>query len=338
MPVRTQENIFPEELFRKIADRVDHGRWHYGWKSNRSMESGHWNQDYAPGGTAWNSLDIAPAIACPTIRAAWDHVKTTMFPDARLIRCYANGHTYGTEGFWHTDSHRPQDISIVIYLNPTWDPQWAGDTLIKLEDGSVTATPVEPNSAVMFNGHLLHRASSVSRICPALRQCLVMKVAPEGCDPVRDQIQAWLVAQGAHKIRHSGRTLLTHLLMVYDLMTAQGCDATAAQAGGLHSIAGTNAFKRGVVGVEDLDTLKEQFGSDTIELVKLFNTVARPATLITADTTLKLAAGGTATVTPLQLAQLQQIEAANLLDQKVLGKYPALAQYWAGLKDSQNDK
>lgn len=338
MPVARQPNVFPPELFQQIADRVDHGNWHYGWKSNKSMDSGHWNQNYATGGSHWNTLDIAATVTCPTIQAAWQHVRTTMFPDARLIRCYANGHTYGVEGFWHTDSRRPEDISIVIYLNESWDPQWAGETLIKLEDGTIIASPVEPNTAVMFNGHLIHRASSVSRICPALRQCLVFKVCPEGVDPDRDKLQTWLQAQGAGKIKHSGRSLLNHLLNTYDLMRAQGCDPQATLAGGLHSIAGTNVFKGNLIAADQLSTLNELFGTEVIELVRLFNTIARPKTLLQGSNELALTAGGTVTVTDLQLAQLQQIEAANLLDQKCLSRQPALEQYWARIKSETNDK
>jgi hypothetical protein len=53
----------------------------------------------------------------------------------------------------------------------------------------------------------------------------------------------FLVGLGVEKVGHTGKTYLAHLIGVYRLMAAQGCDTDVCAAGMFHSIYGTEAFQ-----------------------------------------------------------------------------------------------
>jgi hypothetical protein len=53
----------------------------------------------------------------------------------------------------------------------------------------------------------------------------------------------FLVNLGIEKVEHTKKTYLAHLIGVYRLMEAQGCDAALCGAGMFHSIYGTQQFQ-----------------------------------------------------------------------------------------------
>jgi SM-20-related protein len=95
----------------------------------------------------------------------------------RLIRCYANGHTYGSDGTLHTDSTRPGTYTCVYYPHQMWHPNWGGETVLFNQDKTdiVACVYPKPNRMVVFDGTIPHVARGVSRICPVLRVTLMFK-------------------------------------------------------------------------------------------------------------------------------------------------------------------
>ncbi|HZT78694.1 MAG TPA: hypothetical protein VFA26_00610 [Gemmataceae bacterium] len=53
----------------------------------------------------------------------------------------------------------------------------------------------------------------------------------------------FLVGLGIERVGHTQRTYLAHLIAVYRLMEAHGCDAVLCRAGMFHSIYGTEQFQ-----------------------------------------------------------------------------------------------
>ena len=330
--IRQIKAVFPEDLARKLETFIENAPYKYGWPSNRNLGYSHWNYTIAPG-DALNGLEIAHNLP-PLFKEAWDYIQEHYVGEQTLIRCYTNAHTFGVEGYPHTDSNREHDHTIVIYMNPEWRREWGGETMLYHGDDIAHAELPKFNKGLIFKGNQWHTARSVSRICPELRRTLMFKFAPKNIDLQRDKIQVLLTAIGADKIKHSGRNLMVHLLKTYDLLREAGADITTAAAGGLHSIFGTNIFTQQTLTVNHRDVVVKVIGEEATELVELFRDINRPLALETAlaagTTTVAMNDGTTRTLTQNQINKLCAIEAANLKDQDSLKKYPHLSRVLKG--------
>lgn len=327
--IETIKQVFPPELLKRIQEEVGRVPFHYGWHSNRGIEYTHWNYSFAKAG-ADNSLDVSDQIS-GVIKEAWDYLQANHIGPQALLRCYVNAHTYGIEGYPHTDSSRALDKTILVYLTPNWQINWGGETVVYKDGDILHAELPRENKGLIFPGAQLHCARAVTRICPALRLTLMFKYAPIGYDTTRDNIQRLLVAMGTHKTKHSKNNLKGHLLRTYDRLRAKGYSTTICAAGALHSIFGTNAFKTATLGPEAREPLVKMVGEEVVRLVELFRDIKRPSTLENAlakkTLTVETNSGSTIELTPDQLNSLCAIEAANLLDQNTnLAKYPHLSR------------
>jgi hypothetical protein len=323
------EQVFPEELLKDVAKVIDAVPWRYGWASNRSIEFTHWNHSFARAG-AINTVDVSNQIS-GSIALAWSHIQDTITGPADLLRCYTNSHTFGVEGYPHTDSRRLEDKTLIIYMNPHWQRDWGGETTIYHGDSIAHAELPKYNRGLIFNGMDWHSARAVTRICPAQRITLMFKFCPKNADPIRNEIQKFLTLLGADKVKHSGRNLWTHLLNVYDILKAEGFAQDICSAGGLHSIFGTNAFKHQLLNYNQRHVVANLIGEPATKLVELFHTVKRPSTLEHALKTnslkVELNSGATKTLAQNELNSICAIEAANLSDQKSLKNYPHIAEF-----------
>lgn len=327
--VETISKVFPDELLKRIQEEVSRVPFQYGWHSNKGIEYTHWNHSFARAG-ADNTLDVSDEIS-GVIKEAWDYLQANHLGPQALLRCYVNAHTYGIEGYPHTDSSRALDKTVLVYLTPNWQINWGGETVVYDGNDIGHAELPRENKGLVFPGARLHCARAVTRICPALRLTLMFKFAPKDYDPTRDNLQRLLVALGTNKIKHSKNTLKGHLLRTYDKLRSKGYSTTVCAAGALHSIFGTNAFKTAVLPRDKEEALARLVGKEVIELVTLFRDIKRPKTLEHALATntlqVELNDGGTRELTKEQLNSLCAIEAANLLDQRAnLNQYPHLSR------------
>ena len=88
----------------------------------------------------------------------------------RVIRQYANGHTYGLGGKAHVDDSRPGCYTLLYYPMAEWNDDWEGETVFYDECGEVAVSVrPRPNRAVLFDSRILHAGRAPSRACPALR-------------------------------------------------------------------------------------------------------------------------------------------------------------------------
>jgi len=326
---------FPPELAQRLHKLIATGTWRYGWRSNKSLGYAHWNRDFASAGPE-NGLDIASSLQNVEIQEAWNYIQSVYFPNTALLRCYANAHTFGIEGYPHTDSNRAHDRTVVVYMNQKWLREWGGETTVYNGDDVIYTELPKFNKGLIFYGDQFHCARPIGRLCPDLRMTLMFKFAPAMIDPLRDQIQVFLTSVGAVRIDHTSGTLMQHLLRVYDLLRLKGCAEHVCAAGAVHSIFGTNAFKTATLTPAHQDRVEAVVGPAATRLALLFSNLARPATLEMAvkqnQLTLTTNSGEPVVVDQATLDDLVRIEAANLADQSALAKYPAIQQMWTGLK------
>lgn len=94
------------------------------------------------------------------------------------IRIYANSHTYGVEGYVHTDNDDDQNyFSTIYYAHPVWHMNWCGDTVFYTRDGQdiISSVYPKPGRTVSFHGAVPHCARAPSRDCTELRISVVIK-------------------------------------------------------------------------------------------------------------------------------------------------------------------
>lgn len=154
-------------------------RWQYGWPQGTGDPYSHWNIDFLGAGLD-NQDDLEDRLraredAQPIVHV-WERLRAGPLHGHRLVRCYANAHTFGVEGYVHTDSKRPDNYTSVVYLNPVWKREWAGE-LVFFDNAGDVFHAVSPKSGrvVVFPGSVPHAARAVSRICPAVRINLAFK-------------------------------------------------------------------------------------------------------------------------------------------------------------------
>ena len=334
MRIKSINNFFPDSIIDKIDAEIKETKWQYGWSSNPNIEFSHWNMDFAKT-VAENSLDVSNRLP-ESIKSAWQYIQDTYYPNHRLIRCYANGHTYGVEGYPHTDSDKDGEYTIVVYMNIKWKREWGGETLIYDKNTIIHAEIPQRNMALVFPGNQCHTSRGVTRICPELRITVMFKFAtPLAIDPVRDQIQQFLESVGATKKLHSNNNLCGHLLRVYDRLKQAGQPQDTCSAGALHSIFGTNIYQDITVSIEEKQKIIDLIGDHSCYLVELFSKLSRPATLersINVDSCKLLTMTGEEILVDLKdLYALAAIESANLVDQKSLIQMPNLHKFWLKL-------
>lgn len=347
------DDFLEPEAYKRLRAYVLAQPMTYGSKSNsRTDPHGHWS--WKPVHDQRQNLADLTETLPEELRGPWERIAARMpITDgpkdfvklwkgqalSAVIRCYANGYTYGTDGYFHTDSTRADEHTVILYMCETWDSDWAGETVWRCDDlaGGWASVMPAPNRAVILPSNRLHCARAVSRKCTELRVTLMYKVRPRRSAEF-EKLSQWLVAHGALKQSHSEGTLHDHLVRVFALLEARKLPLAVCHAGGLHSIYGTNHYPRQLLApTADIRSMvSSAFGYEAESLAYMFSVLDRPKTLgfdvIQAGPrdvySLKLRYDQSMNVLPSMLHTLQLIEAANLADQNSLHNWPNLKHLW----------
>lgn len=343
MTFQVIDDFLPADDYKNLLTYVQGQPMHYGSKSNGKTDPhGHWSWKPIHDNQK-NLADLTYSLP-DKLLVPWRYVKHRAgLGDVSVIRCYANGYTYGTDGYFHTDSDRTDEHTIIIYMCDKWEPDWAGETVAKSADGNYGCLPA-PNRALIIPSNALHAARAVSRKCTVLRTTLMFKTRPRRSQEF-EALSNFLVEKGALKLEHSKGTLHDHLVRVFALLEARDSDTyqipvSLRYGGGLHSIYGTNVYQKQLVvpSPNARGMVASQFGTEAEALAYLFSVIERPATLEKAagfvqfgppaPYLLQMRHDQKMSVTPGQLQNLCLIECANLLDQDSLHKWPNLKKLW----------
>jgi SM-20-related protein len=323
--ISVKEGIIPKKKLDACKYMLDKAAWSYGWPSNKDMPYGHWNVDITKT-PKYNSVDVSDRLP-NVVMDIWKIVNNAFFQDkAVLTRCYANRHTFGTEGYIHTDTDRVEDQTCVVYMDEKWDVNWGGETSFYSDDLSEIVKSVIPKygRVAVFPGNIPHCARSIARICPKVRTTLMFKVSidPKAVFEAETLLVNFLNQIGAKQRKHKRGTLADHLVRTFHILKSNRAGDILALAGGLHSVYGTNAFKSPCLEWSDT-RIAQTFGAEVDRIVRLYATVDRPNSIESPDGSLS----------ELDLFLLRCIECANLHDQEELDPqvYPNLCEFAAKL-------
>ncbi|WP_285318242.1 2OG-Fe(II) oxygenase [Stenotrophomonas maltophilia group sp. Smal35] len=176
------DDLVPDELRRDILRLVRKPIWAYGWKSVKSEDRfSFWHAHFAGGDKESRQgclAELAANEAARPIHELWECLSQTVLAGHEPLRVYANAHTYGVEGYVHTDNADKENyFTVVYYAHGIWHPNWSGETAFVVpETGDIThAVYPRPGRLVVFRGATPHVARSPSRDCPELRITVVFK-------------------------------------------------------------------------------------------------------------------------------------------------------------------
>jgi SM-20-related protein len=178
------EGVFSEDNRKRVYDFLNTPGWETGWKSNSKRDAYSFLHKHYAG---FRKAGIEKPYKCddelwqnaPLIFDAWLTVRDKIFAGHTLVRCYANGMAYGMDGTVHRDATEPNNFTAVYYPHERWSPNWGGETMFYNDnENRVTACFYpRPNSVVVFDGRIPHRANGVTRQYVGMRITLMFKTA-----------------------------------------------------------------------------------------------------------------------------------------------------------------
>lgn len=110
------------------------------------------------------------------LRDIWEYLEEIFKDDGLHLvpeRVIVNQFNFGDSSWLHKDCDKDNTWTVIVYLNPYWDINWAGDTVIVKNNEIVKAVCPTPGKIFLFKSNLLHGARPVSREASTPRVGLV---------------------------------------------------------------------------------------------------------------------------------------------------------------------
>jgi len=322
------------DLYRELLSATQSIGWRFGWNTPSNPNTRYWHHEVGRG-VKENTQDISENVRQHPLRAFGlyqDWLLSHLVPaDTKILRYYLNAHTYGTDGWPHTDTDRNDELTAILYLNMDWKPEWCGETVVFNANGDIAASVLPHANRIMtFPSNALHAPRPLSKSFEDLRKVLVVKMgAPrDGSAFFRgrhilteeeNRHLNYLIELGADKRNQSIRTLLQHFWGTYNLLKMRNADHDLCIAGLYHAIYGTSVFRADIP--VDRENLRARIGERSERLVWLFCSLKRPQCWQIQGDSLPLINGGNVTLTPRERADLILLERANLDEQGILTPY-----------------
>jgi SM-20-related protein len=183
--VQIFDDALPQDLYKELLLAKRRVGWQWGWNTPSNSDSRYWHHEVGRGRKA-NTEDVSHFVRQHPIAAYaryMDWLRTHLVPaDTKVLRFYLNGHTYGTDGWPHTDTDRGEELTGVLYLNAEWKPEWCGETVVFDGNGDIEAAVLpRANRLLVFPSDRVHAPRPLSKAFDGLRVVLVVKMAsPSG--------------------------------------------------------------------------------------------------------------------------------------------------------------
>lgn len=283
--MKVYNSFFPKEWVDIANELIDNTGFRFGWKANNSTtyDNGHWNLKIASQPNKYSRVDVSKTENFEkneVFAAMWEDIQKEI-GRRKLVRCYANGYTYGTDGFAHRDDFTlykacPEYLktseTLILYLNEKWHYDWAGETVFYSSDGEINYSLLPAfNRLVSFDSTILHAARPVSRACPVLRKVLVFKTSDYTVDGLENKWEYVMMKSASQE--HSNSNFFNHLKNVYELLVQMKQPDYICDAGLYHSIYGTSYFSSESSEYVSEDRVKTLIGDKAESLVKMFCTL-----------------------------------------------------------------
>ena len=161
------EQLVSEELQKQVWDQCQSSNWEFGHGSGSEPNAvSFWKMDFDD-----NPVLEQFWLACKP------ECEKLVNKSLRVIRQYANGHTYGLGGRPHADDSREGCYTLLYYPMPKWDDRWDGETVFYDENREIyAAINPAPNRGILFDSRILHVGRAPSRYYGGLRVTVAFKL------------------------------------------------------------------------------------------------------------------------------------------------------------------
>lgn len=183
--VQVFDDRVPTPLYEALIEAVGRIGWRFGWNTPSNPHSRYWHHEVGHGKKS-NTADVSDRVRqhpLPVFAQYMDWLRSDLVsPQTQVLRFYLNAHTYGTDGWPHTDTDRGEELTMVLYLTATWQPAWCGETVVFNAQGDIEAAVLpRPNRLLSFPSDRLHAPRPLSKAFEGLRVVLVVKLgSPDG--------------------------------------------------------------------------------------------------------------------------------------------------------------
>ena len=162
-----QDHFLNEDELNKCVDIIKNNKWHWGHSSSgKFVDTPFWSMDLM--NNEYFYKDITTIIE--------KHFSKKF----KVKRLYANSHTYGQDGSYHTDSDEPNNYTFCLYLTKIKEinVETAGGHLFFKFPELNYKICYEPkfNRGIFFPSNYIHKATSFSRYIMDLRICVAWKL------------------------------------------------------------------------------------------------------------------------------------------------------------------
>ena len=140
------DNLLSAEAWGAVWATCSSSNWAFGHSSVTVEDPAFWKMELDSDPTVSTIWQVAQPL-CERIAGH----------SLRVIRQYANGHTYGLGGQIHVDDQRADHYTLLYYPMPEWRAAWGGETVFYHPSGDLAAA-VAPasNRAVFFDSRIAH--------------------------------------------------------------------------------------------------------------------------------------------------------------------------------------
>lgn len=183
--IQIADNLFSPALHREIVEFGQGLSWQYGWRSRRLGDRfSYWHSHIAGKGidsreSCLTELRVNPLHRCLVEALEISRTKFLGIENYYPVRIYANGHTFGNEGYLHQDHPEKENSrTLLIYAHAIWARNWGGETLFFKGEDIVESVYPKPGRAVVFPAHIDHVARTPSRESSELRITIAYKLFP----------------------------------------------------------------------------------------------------------------------------------------------------------------
>lgn len=318
--IQSFDGVVKQETLKKVSDEAFKCQYTTKWKSDKNLtyDTGHWNHIITArkkGHKISSDFDLSESenLKKSPLYDLWRELNIKL-GKRQLVRAYYNLYTFGTEGYIHTDDMETQitvsnsdtnmmQETTMLYLNPGWDPDWAGETIIfnKEKKEVLYATLPVYGRVLRFDGSFPHVGRSISRICPEVRVIVAFKTMKDVVDEAKATESFQVLSNG---VPHSHTTFWDHCYGTYSYLKQMNLEENVCLAGMYHSIYGTQSFKSPIV--IERDTVKKLIGTYAENLAYKFCTMQNRSITILENRE---------NLSPIEHCHLMCIEYANLIEQ-----------------------
>lgn len=177
--VNVYDDRVPEEMYVKLLRVSQAVGWRFGWNTPSNPEARYWHHEVGYGNKQ-NLESVADRVRqhpAKIFSTYMDWLLEQLPPTSKILRFYLNAHTFGTDGWPHTDTDRRGERTVLLYLNDKWQSAWGGETAIFDARGDVSdAVLPRRNRLLVFPSDALHAPRPLTRAFNGLRVVLVVKI------------------------------------------------------------------------------------------------------------------------------------------------------------------